>query len=120
MSEKEIQDAIDGAEAPSKAAKGARAADANALAIVQACSPLRPSLEDEPSLAVCSALSTGNMSVFEPPPWARKIIFCADADSVGLSAAAEAAKRMKARGLKSVVAVPPKIMTDFSKKIDGE
>ena len=32
MSEKEIKAAIDGAEAPSKAAKGARAADANALA----------------------------------------------------------------------------------------
>ena len=75
-----------------------------ALAIVQAC----------PGLAVCSALSTGNMTVFEPPPWAREIIFCADADPAGLTAAAEAGKRMKARGLKSIVAMPPKIMADFN------
>ena len=75
-----------------------------ALAIVQAV----------PALAVCSALSTGNMTVFEPPPWAFEIIFCADADPAGLTAAAEAGKRMKALGLKSVVAVPPKIMADFN------
>jgi len=80
-----------------------------ALAIVQAC----------PDLAVCSALSTGNMRVFEPPPWAREIIFCADADAVGLNAAATAAKACKTSGLKSIVAVPPKIMTDFNDMLTG-
>ena len=79
------------------------------LAIVQAV----------PALAVCSALSTGNMTVFEPPPWAREIIFCADADPAGLTTAAEAAKTCKARGLKSVVAVPPKIMADFNDVLTG-
>ena len=59
------------------------------------------------------------MAVIEPPPWAREMIFCADADPVGVIAASDGARRMKEMGLKSVVAVPLRIMTDFNDVLQG-
>lgn len=75
-----------------------------ALAIVQA----------RPGLAVFSAPSAGNMAVIEPPPWAREMIFCADADPVGMIAASDGARRMRALGRRAAVAVPPRIGKDFN------
>ncbi len=75
-------------------------------------------VQARPGLAVCSASSAGNMAVIEPPPWAREMI-CADADPVGMIAASDGARRMKEMGLKSVVAVPLRIMTDFNDVLQG-
>ena len=71
-------------------------------------------VQARPGLAVFSAPSAGNMAVIEPPPWACEMIFCADADPVGMIAASDGARRMRALGRSPAVAVPPRIGKDFN------